>query len=76
MISALFGEMTSIASAFVTFLTGLFESLVSIFWTEGVGETPGSLTFMGTFLLIGVVTGIVIWGLHFLKNLITRVRTK
>lgn len=75
MISALFTELTNIASAFVTFLAGLFEDVVSIFWTAGVGENPGSLTFVGTLMLIAIATGLVMWALYFIKNLI-RIRRK
>lgn len=75
MISALFEELTNIASAFVTFLAGLFESVVSIFWKAGTGSDPGSLTFVGTLMLIAIATGLVMWALYFIKNLI-RIRRK
>lgn len=70
MVSAIFGELTTIASSFVTFLSGLFESVVSVFWTEGVGENPGTLTFVGTLMLIATATGLVIWAMYFIRNLI------
>ena len=75
MISALFTELTNIASAFVTFLAGLFEEVVAIFWTAGTGNDPGTLTFVGTLMLIAIATGLVMWALYFIKNLI-RIRRK
>lgn len=75
MISALFEELTNIASAFVTFLASLFQSVVAIFWTPGTGSDPGSLTFVGTLMLIAIATGLVMWALYFIKNLI-RIRRK
>lgn len=75
MISAIFTEMTTIATAFVSFLTSLFTSVVGVIWTPGVGENPGSLTVLGTLFLVSIVTGLVIWALYFIRNLI-RVRHK
>lgn len=73
MISAIFQEMTTIASAFVSFLISLFESVVGVFWTAGSGSDPGQLTIVGTLLLIGAVVGFAMWGLSYIRSLI-RVR--
>lgn len=75
MISALFTELTNIATAFVTFLAALFQDVVQIFWNAGSGSDPGSLTFVGTLMLIAIATGLVMWALYFIKNLI-RIRRK
>ena len=74
MVAAFFQELGNIANSFVTFLVGLFESVVSLFWTAGSGSDPGSLTVVGTFLLIGIATGIVIWAFYFIKGMI-RIKT-
>lgn len=73
MISAIFQEMTTIASAFVSFLISLFESVVGVFWQAGSGSDPGQLTVVGTLLLIGAVVGFAMWGLSYIRSLI-RVR--
>lgn len=73
MIAAIFEQMTSIASAFVSFLISLFESVVGVFWTAGTGSDPGQLTIVGTLLLIGAVVGFAMWGLSYIRSLI-RVR--
>lgn len=75
MVSAIFTQLTSIATSFVTLLVNLFQNVVSLFWTEGVGDDPGELTVVGTFMLIGIATGLVIWAFHFIKNMV-RIRTK
>lgn len=75
MVSAFFEELTNIASSFVTFLVSLFQSVVGLFWTPGTGDNPGSLTVIGTFMLIGIATGLVIWAFYFIKNMV-RIKTK
>lgn len=75
MVSAIFEELTTIASDFVSFLVSLFQSVVSIFWTAGSGSDPGSLTFVGILLLISIATGLVMWALSFLRRMI-RIRTR
>lgn len=36
------------------FLTQFIPTLISLFWTEGSGETPGSLTFLGVLAVVGL----------------------
>lgn len=73
MISGIFDALTEIAQAFVSFLTGLFSNIVGLIWTPGTGSESGSLTVLGTFLLIGLATGLVMWAFYFIRSLI-RVR--
>lgn len=75
MVAAIFEELGTIASSFVSFLVSLFQSVVSIFWTPGTGNDPGQLTFVGILLLISIGTGLVMWALSFLRRMI-RIRTK
>lgn len=75
MVAAFFDELGTIASAFVSFLVGLFQSVVSLFWTPGTGGEGGTLTVVGTFMLIGIATGLVIWAFYFIKNMV-RIRTQ
>lgn len=73
MINGIFQALTDIATAFVTFLEGLFSNIVNLIWTPGSGSDPGSLTVLGTLLLIGLATGLVMWAFYFIRSLI-RVR--
>ena len=75
MVGAIFDVIGEIISAFASLLVSLFGSVVSIFYTAGSGNDPGSLTVVGTLALVGLGTGLVIWGFHYLRSLI-RVRTK
>lgn len=75
MVAAFFEELGNIASSFVTFLTGLFQSVVGLFWTPGTGNDPGTLTVLGTFVLIGLATSLVIWAFYFIKGMI-RIKTQ
>lgn len=73
MIQGIFDAITSIVNAFVGVLTNLFEKVVALIWTPGTGNDPGSLTVVGTLLLIALGTGLVMWGFYFIRSLI-RVR--
>lgn len=49
--------ITSIFSVFSEtgkWLIQFIPTLISLFWNEGSGETPGSLTFLGILALIGL----------------------
>lgn len=75
MVSAIFNEISTIVSSFVTMLTSLFGSVTEIFYTPGTSGGAGSLTVIGTLSLIGLGTGLVIWAFNFVRRLI-RVRNK
>lgn len=75
MVSAIFNEISTIVSSFVTMLTSLFGSVTEIFYTPGTSGGTGSLTVIGTLSLIGLGTGLVIWAFNFVRRLI-RVRNK
>jgi len=65
-ITAIFDAGTSIVTGFLSVLISLFSGLISIFWTTGPEGTGGELTLLGTILIIGAVTPLVIWGLNWL----------
>lgn len=73
MVSAIFTELTAIAQAFITFLVSMFNGVASLIYTPGEGNAAGSLTTLGTLLLIALGTGLVMWGFYFIRSLI-RVR--
>lgn len=76
MITQIFEQLSDIVAAFVKVVTDLFSSAVSIFYTAGQGEQPGSLTVVGTLSLIALGTGLVIWAFYFIKRLITSATTR
>lgn len=73
MISAIFDAISEIVTAFVSTLVSLFSQVVNVFYTPGSGSDPGSLTLLGTLMLIALSTGLVMWGIYFIRSLI-RVR--
>ena len=73
MISAIFDAISTIVTAFISLLVSLFTQVVSVFYTPGAGNDPGSLTLVGTLMLISLSTGLVMWGIWFIRSLI-RVR--
>lgn len=70
MISNIFTTLLEIAQAFINFLAGMFTSLQDLIWTAGTGSDPGSLTFIGTLLLISAAAGLVMWGIGLIRSLI------
>lgn len=70
MITDVWDALQEVATGFIGFLTDLFTSVFSIFYTPGAGETAGEFTIMGYFLLISVITGLVWFLIGFIRNLI------
>ena len=70
MITDLWEALQEVATGFIDFLTGLFTSVFTIFYTPGSGSTSGEFTIMGYFLLISVITGLVWFVIGFIRNLI------
>lgn len=71
MIGAIFDQLTSGAQSFVTFLTGLFNNVVAIFYTAPTGtETQGSLTDLGILLITAISVGFVYMGIRWITKLI------
>lgn len=50
--------ITDVFSAIGTWITTFLNSLVSIFWTAGSGETAGHLTFFGILAIIGLAISV------------------
>ena len=70
MITDIWDALQEVATGFIDFLTDLFTSVFTIFYTPGAGSTSGEFTIMGYFLLISVVTGLVWFVIGFIRNLI------
>lgn len=70
MISNIFQTLLEIAQAFINFLVGMFTALQDLIWTAGTGSDPGSLTFIGTLILLSAGAGLVMWGIDLIRSLI------
>lgn len=66
----IFTTLGNIVSSFASLVGNVFTSAVSLFYNSTDG-----LTVVGILTLIGVGTGLVIWGFKFIRSLI-RIRTK
>lgn len=62
-ITEVFGE---IGSWIITFL----NSLIPLFWTEGVGDKAGSLTFFGVLAVIGLAISVFFLLMRVVENFI------
>lgn len=70
LITQLFSGMGNIAGEVGSLMAKVFEAVVKIFYTAGVGEAAGQLTFVGWLSLIGVVTSIFFFGFNYIRKLI------
>lgn len=75
MINDIFSQLGDIVEAFGSFLTSMFTQVVSLFYVTPSEGVTGGITPLGTFMLLGLGTGLLIWGFGFIRNLI-RVKTK
>lgn len=70
MISAIFTNLTSGATSFITFLTSLFQNVIAIFYTAPEGSGNGSLTDLGVLLVTAISVGFVYMGIRWITKLI------
>lgn len=70
MITQIFNTLTTSGQSFLTFLTGLLNNVISIFYTAGESGASGSLTDIGILTLVGVATSFVFFGLRWITKLI------
>lgn len=75
-ITAIFSALSTIATNFGTFLVAIFQSIVALFFTPGVGEASGELTFLGVILLISVVATLIFWAFRLIVSLVGRIGGK
>lgn len=68
MIENLFSTLTDIISAFGTMLGSLFQNIVNLIYDTSTDG--GGLTAFGTIVLIGLGTGLVLWGIKFILSYI------
>lgn len=70
MIVQLFENLQTGGSAFVDFLKSLIQSVITIFWTEGVDDAAGKFTTVGILLLVGMAVGIVYGIISYITQLV------
>ena len=70
MISTIFETVTQAIQGFAGSLTSAVTQIANLFYTPASGENPGSMTFLGTLVLIGVGVGIVYWVFRLIRGLI------
>lgn len=70
MVADIFGVIAQTVSEFVNTLVSGVNALIPMIYTAPSGSnTSGSLTFVGTLLLIAVGMGIVYWIFRLLRGL-------
>lgn len=74
-VSDVFKVIGDAVTAFIGVLSNGISSIVSIFYTAGTGDAPGSFTFIGILLLIGAGVGLVYWVFYLIMKL-CRIQTK
>lgn len=76
MVGSIFSTLSDIITAFGTLMTGIFQRIVLLMYTPPVQPaTTGTLTTFGALCLVGLASGLFMFGLHFVRSLI-RVKTK
>lgn len=73
-VSEIFETIGEVVTGFGALIIQMFEAIVGIFYTTGTDGT-GSITFVGSLLLFSAGTGLVIWGINWIRRLI-RLRTR
>ena len=63
-------ELAAIAAAVGEMIVSLFQSLASVFYTPGADGSGGSLTFLGYVLFFGVIVGLVILLINWIRSLL------
>lgn len=63
-ITAITGVFEAIGNWFVTFI----PQLIAIFWTEGTGDTAGSLTFLGVLAVVGLAISVFFLIMGLIQN--------
>lgn len=65
-------DLAAIATAVGDMIVSLFQSLASVFYVPGEGGAAGELTFLGYILFFGVIVGLVILLINWIRGLISK----
>lgn len=65
---ALVDAVTSVFGSVGDWIVTFLQSLIKLFWTEGTGETAGSLTFFGILAVIGLAISVFFLLMRVVEN--------
>ena len=63
-------EITKVFGAIGDWIITFLNNLVPLFWTEGAGDKPGSLTFFGILAMIGLAVSVFFLLMRVVENFI------
>jgi hypothetical protein len=69
-INAIFTALSGILTGLGTLLSDAFSAAVSIIWTPGANNDPGSLTVVGVLFLLGVGMTLIFFAFKFIRGLV------
>lgn len=72
MIGEIFETIGSSISGFMTNIQSMFSGITALIWTPASSGDGGSLTLLGTLLLITAGVSLVIFGFNFITRLVRR----
>lgn len=72
MIADIFSTITSAINSFAGSLQAAVTAVGALFYTPATGNEAGSMTFLGTLVLIGVGVGVVYWVFRLIRGLIAQ----
>lgn len=64
----LISAVTAVFAEMGKWLTSFLPTLIGLFWTPGVGESPGSLTFLGILALCSLAVSIFFLLMGLIQN--------
>lgn len=70
MITEIFETLGNIINGVISAFVKVFEGISAVFYTPGVGESPGSLTIIGVLALLGLGFALARWGFNLVLRLI------
>lgn len=70
MVGNIFETIGEVVTEYVSVVTSMFGGIIDVFYTAGTDGGAGSLTLLGTLLLIGIGIGIVKWGFNLVYRLV------
>lgn len=70
MVGNIFETIGEVVTEYVSVVTSMFGGIIDVFYTTGAEGGAGSLTLLGTLLLIGIGIGIVKWGFNLVYRLV------
>lgn len=70
MLTAWLGGLGSGVSGFISFLSSMLQSVVSLFYTAGESGAPGTLTDFGVLAAAALGIGFIFMGLRWITKLL------